>query len=859
MPGTNLTRQEAAERAGLLHVDRYDVTIDLTTSETTFATTATIAFRCARPGSGSFIDFVGPSVRSVVLNGAVLDPGQVYADGRIALPDLAAENTLTIAATGRYMHTGEGLHRFVDPVDGEVYLYTQFETADSRRVFPVFEQPDLKATFAFTVTAPERWRIVSCQPTPTPTPLGEREVPPLGRVPVARWEFEPTPPLSSYVTALIAGPYDMVTDSVRAGDRDVPLGIYCRRSLTPYLDASEVFDCTKRGFAFFADLFDLPYPFAKYDQIFTPEYNAGAMENVGAVTFNEIYVFRAKVTEAMVERRALTILHELAHMWFGNLVTMRWWDDLWLNESFAEWASMTCQAEATRWAGAWATFASVGKPWALRQDQLSSTHPIAADIRHLQDVEVNFDGITYAKGAAVLKQLVAYVGREPFVAGLRGYIREFAYGNTTLLDLLRHLEATSGRDLTDWSRRWLQTAGPSTLRADLQLAPGSNVISAARILQETPSLHPTMRPHRLRIGLYDREGGLLVRKEHLELDVDGADSPVPALTGRPRPDLLLVNDDDLTYAKIRLDDHSLDTLLADPRALHDPLPRALVLGAAWDMTRDAEMAARDFAGLVLSVLDGEDNSALLRMLLGQLANATSQFTARKARAGTREATSEALVELARRAPSGSDAQLQLVSSAATFAHTPGPLAWVRALLDETEKLPGLLVDTEMRWTLLTWLAAGGAAGSDEIAVEATRDATATGRERAARAEAALPTPEAKARAWARVFDDDTLSNQMVDAICQGWAIAHEPSLLAPFVEPYHQRIRDLWGQRTHAIAESVAVGVYPASLSSAALQETTQAWLDANVDAPDGLRRIVAEHRDAVARSVRAQERDTDR
>ena len=824
-------------------------------------------FTCRRPGEGTFCDFVGETVTAVRLNGVDLDPAATYGDSRLTLPNLAEDNVLEVSAVGRYMHTGEGLHRFVDPVDDEVYLYTQFETADSRRMFPVFEQPDLKATFAFSVTAPAHWQVVSCQPTPEPTQLGARNVPGLGAVQIARWDFEPTPRLSGYVTALVAGPYDVVRDSVAVGDRVVPLGLFARRSLMPYLDADNVFDCTKRGFAFFEELFELGYPFAKYDQIFTPEYNAGAMENVGAVTFNEMYVFRAKVPEAMVERRALTILHELAHMWFGNLVTMRWWDDLWLNESFAEWASMTCQAEATPWRNAWATFATVGKAWALRQDQLSSTHPIAADIRTLADVEVNFDGITYAKGAAALKQLVAYVGRDAFVAGLRGYFREFAYRNTTLADLLAHLAATSGRDLAAWSRAWLETAGPNTLRPALDVD-AAGVIRAAAIEQSAPAAYPTLRPHRLAIGLYDLEpydvAGedparlRLVRRERIELDVSGARTPLPELTGRRRPDLVLVNDDDLTYAKVRLDDASLATL-RDHAAGAEPLPRAILLGAAWDMTRDGEVRSSDFVELLLHTIPTERDSTLLRMLLGQLSTTLRLYLDPATRDAARARAATELVNLTRRAEPDSDAQLQLVSAAAAAACTPEQLAWVRGMLDETSPLPGLATDTEMRWTLLTALVVGGAASEEEIAREERRDPTATGRERGARARAAVPTPQAKQVAWDRVYDDASLPNQMVDAVLAGWSTVHDEALLTPYVSAYHDRIRELWEARTYAIGESIAAGGYPLTLASPALLAATQGWLDANGDAPAGLLRLVAENRDAVARAVHAQERDAQR
>ena len=594
MPGTNLTREEAATRAALVTVDQHDVELDVTTGPETFSTRSTITFTCAQPGAETFLDFVGGTVEAVTLNGTDLDPAELYADSRVRLPGLAAENVVVVTATGRYTNTGEGLHRFVDPVDDEVYLYSQFEVPDSRRMYPVFEQPDLKARFGFTVTAPAHWQVVSNSPTPQPEPAGEG---------TATWRFAPTQPISSYITALVAGPYDVVRDTVTSRRGEVPLGIFCRRSLTPYLDADNLFDLTKRGFAFFEDEFDCAYPFEKYDQLFAPEYNMGAMENAGCVTINEMYVFRSRVTEALVERRALTVLHELAHMWFGNLVTMRWWNDLWLNESFAEWASTTCQAEATHWTDAWTTFGTHEKDWAYRQDQLSSTHPIVAEIRDLQDVEVNFDGITYAKGASVLKQLVAYVGREPFRNGLRAYFAKHAWGNTTLDDLLSELEATSGRDLRTWSKVWLETAGVSTLRPVLEVDDRGRIASAA-VEQTCAPGFETLRPHTLAIGLYAVRDGLLHRTDRLELDVEGDRTPVPALVGREQPDLLLVNDEDLAYAKIRLDERSLATALAHPRGFTSSLPRSLVLASLWDMTRDAEMGARRFVDVVLETLPG---------------------------------------------------------------------------------------------------------------------------------------------------------------------------------------------------------------------------------------------------------------
>ncbi|MET0888103.1 MAG: M1 family aminopeptidase, partial [Mycetocola sp.] len=391
MPGENLTRAEAQERASLVSTSSYDVALDLTTGPETFRSTTTVRFT-GTPGASTFIDAITRTVHAVTLNGVSLDPAVVSDGTRITLDDLLAENELTVDADMIYMNTGEGLHRFVDPVDDEVYLYSQFEVPDSRRMFAVFEQPDLKATFQFTVTAPAHWDIISNAPTPEPVAAGEGS---------KTWAFEPTQMMSSYITCIIAGPYAVVRSELTSSDgRTIPLGVFSRKSLSQYLDADYIFEKTRQGFEYFESKFDYPYPFEKYDQLFVPEYNAGAMEHAGAVTFTEAYIFRSKVTDAVKERRVVTILHELAHMWFGDLVTMKWWNDLWLNESFAEWASTIAVAEATEWTGAWTTFNAMEKSWAYRQDQLPSTHPIVATINDLEDVQVNFDGITYAKGGS---------------------------------------------------------------------------------------------------------------------------------------------------------------------------------------------------------------------------------------------------------------------------------------------------------------------------------------------------------------------------------------------------------------------------------------------------------------------------
>ncbi|WP_132437876.1 MULTISPECIES: aminopeptidase N [unclassified Rathayibacter] len=845
MPGDNLTRSEAQERASLIQVDAYDVALDLTRGAETFRSITTVRFT-ATEGASSFIDAITKTVHSVTLNGVELDPADVADGVRIRLDSLAAENVLRVDADALYTNTGEGLHRFVDPVDGEVYLYSQFEVPDSRRVFAVFEQPDLKAAFSFTVTAPAAWQVVSNQPTPEPVPAGDG---------VATWSFEPTPRISSYITALIAGPYVVETDSLVSSDgRTVPLGVFARASLAPFLDADYVFEKTKQGFAFYEEKFGVPYPFAKYDQLFVPEFNAGAMENAGAVTFTETYVFRSKVTDAVKERRVVTILHELAHMWFGDLVTMKWWNDLWLNESFAEYASTLATAEATEWTEAWTTFAAMEKSWAYRQDQLPSTHPIVATINDLEDVQVNFDGITYAKGASVLKQLVAWVGEKEFLAGVHEYFVKHAFSNTELRDLLVELEATSGRDLTEWSAQWLETAGVNTLRPEI-VVDEEGAIASFAILQSAVADYPTIRPHRLAIGLYDFEGDRLVRIDRLELDVDGERTEVPELIGRTRPALVLLNDDDLAYAKIRLDDASLAVAIEHLASISSPLARSLVWGSVWDATRDAESAPRDFVRLVLGNIATETESTTLRTVLGQLVSTASQYVAPEHRDEVLAEVGDRLWTLAQGAEAGSDAQFQFVKVLAAVATTPAHLDAVQALRDGTTTLPGLEIDTDLSWELLIALVAGGRADASDIDAALAADNTATGAQSAANARAAIPTAEAKRAAWDSVTLDDSAPNTIVRATGLGFQHTSDPAVLEAMVPVYFDALRSLWDAKSYKIAEYLVVGFYPAATPTPAIVDVTRAWLDANPDVP-ALRRLVIENLAGVERALRAQERD---
>ena len=853
MPGTNLTRDEAASRAALLHVNSYDVVLDLTTGPTTFLTSTTVRFAARAAGVGTWIDFVGDSVTSVTLNGVALDPAEVFADSRIALPALAPDNVLVVDAVGRYTNSGEGLHRFVDPVDNEVYLYSQFEVPDSRRVYAVFEQPDLKATFAFTATVPDHWVVVSNQPAPEPVPAGE------GR---ATWAFEATPRISSYITALCAGPYTVRWDEVQGRDAVIPMGIFARRSITEYVDYENVFDCTKAGILFFEKEFDGAFPFAKYDQLFVPEYNAGAMENAGCVTITDAYVFRGQPSEPLVERRALTILHELAHMWFGDLVTMKWWDDLWLNESFAEWASSVCQAEATEWPDAWTTFHSHEKTWAYQQDQQSDTHPVYADMRDLVDVTVNFDGITYAKGGSVLKQLVAYVGRDAFREGLRSYFRKHAWGNTTMGDLFAEFEAGSGRDLSDWAQRWLKTSGPSTLALDIT-TDDNGVITAAAMTQTVAGSDPTLRPHRVGIGRYDLLGGRLDRVGYVEVDVDGPRTELPELVGLPRPALLLPNDEDLTYAKIALDPLSLQTAMAHIDAFDDSLARSLVLGSLWEMLRDGALAPSDFADVLLRVIPVEEHTVVLRTILRTTKQIPSMllatlrwFLPEAARPAMVDKSVDVIRTALDAAVPGSDKQQQLVVAYAALARHTDDLTRLQGLLNGSVVVPGLSVDQDLRWALLTQIAASGGASEDDIAAELDRDPSLAGREQALKARAAIPTAQAKTAAWALAIEQDTQTNAALEAIGAGFRRCDDPALLRPFVESYLDMLEPVFADRSYAIAERCVKYFYPLDIADAALRDRTRAWLADHEDAPAGLRRLVIEQLAVVETAVAIQERE---
>jgi len=844
MPIAEITKSETSERAELLRVDSYHVELELTGGPETFRSASVIRFDCVRPGAASYADLIAETVHEITLNGTALDPATAYADGRIMLSGLAEHNELRVVAECKYADGG-GLQRTEDQSDGRVYVDTHFEPADARRVYANFEQPDLKAEFTFHVTVPESWLVFSNQPAPEPEPVA-------GQPGSAVWHFPATPRISTYLTVLAAGEFHVAREThTTPSGQVIPLGLACRQSMQAYLEPEDVFGITRQGFDYYTELFGMPYPFAKYDQVFVPE-SAGAMENPGCVTISESLMFRSKVTEAMYELRAMVILHEMAHMWFGDLVTMKWWDDLWLNESFAELCGFQSAAEATRFTDSWTTFCGGLKSAGYHADQQPSTHPIAADAPTLSEAQANFDGISYAKGASVLKALISQLGRDAFFAGIRAYLTAHAWGNATLADLLGALEASSGRSLAEWSKAWLETAGPNTLRPAFTVGTDGAFTSFA-VLQEAPPEHPTLRPHHIAIGLYERDSaGVLVRTRQVPADLTGARTEVPGLVGQPQPDLILLNDEDLDYAIIRFDERSLATLTESIGQFRDGLARTICWAAVLDMTGQAELSIPAFASILAAGMGSESSVSVLR----ELHNLASQFIGFMADPawvgdGKRRLAAEA-IRLLRAAAPGSDHQLAWAQMLGWTATAPDQLDLLAGLLDGSEVIEGLAIDTELRWRLLQRLATLGRAGDAQIDAELARDDTNAGQRHAAACRASVPDAEHKAAAWQALTESGGLGIEEVVAVGFGFNQIEHADLLAGFTERYFGELPDIWARHDGLLRVVLGKLLFPYSAASPELLGRTDEFL-AVPGLDPAMARSVIEGRDTADKALRSR------
>ncbi|MCX2969035.1 MULTISPECIES: aminopeptidase N [Streptomyces] len=845
-----LTRDEAHARAALLDVHRYTIDLDLTRGAEVFGSTTVVRFT-AREAGDTFVEVRPAALHRVELDGRPL-ADQAHAEGRVALTGLApGEHELRVVADMPYSHTGEGMHRFTDPADGHVYLYTMCCQSDAPLVFACFDQPDLKAEFAVSVTAPEEWTVLG-------NGVAARDAARPGH-----WRCATTPPLSTYLMAVAAGPYH----SVRTEHAGLPFGLHVRRSLAAHLDADaeELFDVTRRCFDRYHELFDEPYPFDSYDQAFVPEFNSGAMENPGLVTFRDEFVFRSAVTDNQRQTRGMVVAHEMAHMWFGDLVTLRWWDDIWLNESFAEYMGYQVLTEATGWSESWTDFAIARKSWGYDADQRPSTHPVAPDPEAVPDTaaaRLNFDGISYAKGASALRQLVAWLGRDAFLAGINAHFAAHRFGNATLADFLDSLAGASDRDVHGWAAHWLRTSGVDTLVPEVT-AEGAGSGAAEhtggggggagwRLVLR----HEGTRPHLLRVGLYDRaadEPGRLLPREPVHADVPAEPGTTALDLPGTRPDLVLLNDGDLTYAKIRLDAHSWATVGAALSGLPDALSRAVVWNAARDMVRDGDLPPTAYLDAARAHLPRETDNGIVQTVLAfartEVADRLLPPADRPAALATLRAVCRELLDAT---ADGRDPGLRLTAVRAAVACAADPAEPARWLAEGT--VPGgPELDAELRWRVLHRLAVLGAVGEAEIAAEAVRDTSATGREGAARCRAARPTAEAKAAAWEALFGPaDELSNYLFAATAQGFWHPEHADLVRPYAERYFAAAVDVAERRGPSLAHFAAAEGFPRALVEPRVLELGEERL-ARPDVPPALRRPLADQLDDLRRALRVR------
>lgn len=878
----NLSREEAAERSALLTVNSYDVHLDLTHAKDetfeSYPTVTTVRFT-AKPGTETFIDYIHHSIDSVKLNGTTLPLHEAVEGSRIKLPQLVEHNELTIRGRSYYSRSGEGLHRYIDPSDQRVYLYTQYEPADCRRVFPNFEQPDLKAVFNFRVTAPKDWVVSS-------NALLKSEIPDPADPSITKRVFEPTARISTYITTILAGEYFAATDTYTPhstiNNGPMPLVAYCRQSLKQHFDYNNIFNVTKNGLDFFQDLFDYPYPYTKYEQAFVPEYNLGAMENPGLVTFTEDYIFISGATEDDLEERTNTICHEMAHMWFGDLVTMKWWDDLWLKESFADFMGSLGAIEANNFKDAWVTFANQRKSWAYRQDQLPTTHPIVADIPHLEAASQNFDGITYAKGASTLKQLVAYVGFDTFVKAARLYFKRYEWGNTTLNDFLAVLNEVSGRDMQTWSQAWLQTSGLSTLGTERTYST-DGTLTDLHLTQELPKGIPTGvgRPHVINLETFALHHDRLTSTGVLSLEYPAepvSRHRVQLTTEQQKQvgeaDLLLLNADDHTYAKVLLTDKDgLQAAITGVSTLDSALSRGLIWGSLWENVRDAHLPVATFVEAVARNMRYEPSASLLSSMTLHAHSAVLNFASASERQNLFNTLHTALKAALAQATPGSDAQLILlralisVTGNATqgeeICHDISRGAFKNITADITVA-PGIPYDQNLGWAALGALAGRNLVTAEQLEQAAAYRPSSISTNGYAYALASLPDAHHKEHAYRQVMEDTSLSNETLSSSARGFSRGAD-ELREPYFAPYFEALTHIWESRSIGMATRVVRGLYPHALynngarSGQKIDEVAsvalaQKWLNENPAAPSALRRIIVESQDHARRSLLAQQ-----
>lgn len=810
----SLTREEAEQRAALIRVSRYDIDIDLTgmAEGPDFRAVSTISFTCREPGASTFVDAV-VELLSATLNGTPL-PDDSFIPGRITLPDLRADNVLVVESVQNQTDAGNWVHRSVDPSDQEVYAWMTFEPDDARRAWACFDQPDLKAPHRFTVLAPDGWTVVSNSGDPLVEQVGTAR----------RWTFSDTPPLSTYVPVVCAGPFHEVR-SERGG---FDLGLFSRRSLAQFLerDAEELFEVTAQGLAFFGEQFGLEFPQRKYDQVFAPDVG-GAMENYGCVTWSDAFIYRSNPTHMEQENRALTLLHEMAHMWFGDIVTMRWWEDLWLKESFAEWASYWAAEAATSFTDAWAGFLADRKLWGYGSDMAPTTHPIRQPATDVAAATAGFDGITYPKGAGVLKQLFAFIGEEAFLAGLRAYFTKHAWGNTTLDDLMDEFSRASGRDLGEWTRSWLDTAG--TDRLVLECEGSFAVLRAGGPNGAEP------RAHRLVIGTYERDDDRLTRTRTVAVETEGRETRVEGLG---QAHLLLVNDEDLTFASVRPPASSIESLVLEAARLPTAIGRALAFATTWDMLMHGELSTVDFLRCVEGVLRSESVESLIEpafQLAIEAADLCSPDT-------DHDRLMSELADLALAIAKSPARRRVALRALAQTAVTDRHFARLATAADD---------DIDLAWRTLVRRATVREVSQAEVEALQARDADPDAWVRALAVNAALPDAAGKKAAWKAAVEEHRVPGGSVRMVGRAFWQRSHGELLARYIDRYLGLLPTL-----HAYgmgpAMSLAGGMFPRSAGDEGFIERAIATAK-RPDVSPMVQRSVIESCDRLQRRLRAR------
>ena len=822
----------------------YNLTVNIDNKSESFSGVSTLNFELQKNNIQDLtIDFDEGSVSSLLVNGIPAEFS--YDKWFITIPAAilsSGKNVIEVAYQRPYATDGSGLHRFVDPENGEVYLYTDFEPYDANRLFPHFDQPDLKATYALNVNAPSHWQIISATRETSIKEDGDTK----------HWIFPASAKFSSYVFSLHAGNYAVWEDSFE----DIPLRLFARQSLAEYVNTQEWFTPTKQSFAFFNAYFDVRYPFVKYDQIVAPDFNAGAMENVAAVTFNESYIARGEKSTQAKMSLANVIAHEMAHMWFGDLVTMRWWNGLWLNESFATYMANLAVAQASDFENTWDVFYSGTKQWAYRSDDSVNTHAIELPVASTGEALSNFDGITYGKGASVLKQLPYYLGEENFRVGVSNYLKKFSYKNTDLDDFIGELGKAANKDMQQWTQDWLYNAGLNTIKVNYQCS--DDKISQFTINQSAPASYPTLREQRVQIGLYNINDDTLSLTSATPIMYKGASTEIKTVIGKTCPDLVYPNEADWGYVKVELDDKSLRVAQDHINAIDNTTMRLMLWQSLSDSVNDAKLSAKEFVNFATANIAGEQNVNVIRKIASSLTSALSYLTTatrleQKDYSPLYREIETLYLSLLQNAEPGSDLQKFWYSQYINVSKTNKHLINVENILLGRMNFDGLIIDQDKRWILIDKMNRYQHGNYQALLIaEKIKDNTDTGVKNAIYAEVVRPEAENKAKWFTILIDNpEKLKLSTLRYIMWGLFPAEQEALAEPYKAKILAHITKLNEGSDLALLESFTSNLLPAKCRAESEQELAELITAYRHMKPQALKSVKAAHQQ-VGRCIKA-------